>query len=376
MRILLTSPRAPVALDLARRFHHRGHEVFFCDSLRFGCGNFTRFKQRTFLTPPPNGQRSAYVDAINRIVDKGHIDLLLPTCEEIFFLAAYKDQIECEIFADSLETLSRIHNKWTFSQMSGRVPETVEIRSAAQLDAFRHHCDQFVFKPVYSRFASETLIRPKAECFDGISVSERKPWIAQRFVRGREFSTYSVARQGRLLAHCTYRSSFRAGIGSGVCFQAEPTPAITAFSESLVGQLKFTGQLGLDCIVDEADQLWVIEGNPRSTSGLHLFEEGAPLIDAIMGDETPLVEPSGTSSQMIAAAMLSFGLKDASSKRQLMRYLRKLFTSRDVLFRWSDPLPTLCLPLTFGELCWVAFRERMSLQQASTQDIEWNGEPL
>ena len=170
---------------------------------------------------------------------------------------------------------------------------------------------------------------------------------------------------------------FRAGVGSGICFQSETIPAILDFTEKFVEQFQFTGQVGFDFIVDKYQKVWVLEGNPRATSGLHLFESGSQLTDAFKETNYTLIEPDDSvSTQMIGAAMLSFGLRDAIKTRSLGRYIRELFRGKDVLFRWSDPLPSLSLPLTFGELCWIARRERMSLQQASTFDIEWNGEPL
>ncbi len=379
MRVLLTSPRAPVTLDLARRFHAHGDEVYLCDSLRFGCGNFSRSKIQAFSTPRPNAFPADYVEAINRIVNRQGIDLLVPTCEEIFFLAACRNQLDCEVFAGSFETLRDIHNKWTFSQMAsneaGIVPDTYPIQSESQLIEFRDCSRNFVFKPVYSRFASQTLIQPNREQLACVTASEKTPWIAQRFVPGTEYSTYSVARRGQLVAHCTYQSSFRAGIGAGICFQAKPNSSILEFTHNFVRQFEFTGQIGFDFIVNEGGEVWVLEGNPRATSGLHCFDS-CLLIDAILGRTDVLLEAGPGSSHMIGAAMLLLGFQDAMAKRSLLRYLRNVFTSKDVIFRWTDPLPWLGIPFTAGELCWVALRERKTLQQASTYDIEWNGEAI
>ena len=248
---------------------------------------------------------------------------------------------------------------------------------ASELDAFRGRCQEFVFKPVYSRFASETLIKPTAAQLDQIGVSEHRPWIAQKFIEGQEYSTYSIARQGKLLAHCTYQSRFRAGVGSGICFHPLSNPAITEFTKNFVQEHCFTGQLGFDFIVDTHQQVWVLEGNPRATSGLHLIDNDAQFIDAIKGKPVKqLIEPDRVDTRQIFAAMLFFGFQDAIRKREFGSYLRQLLTSKDVVFRGSDPLPFLALPLTLGELIWVAIRERMNIQQATTFDIEWNGEPL
>ncbi len=378
MRVLLTSPRAPVTLDLARKLHRSGHDVYLCGSLRFGSAKFSRVVRRSYSSPGPRWAAVEYVDAINKIIRREKIELLLPTCEEIFYLAAWRDRIACDVLVDSFQTLANIHDKWTFSQSAsnafGSVPETFQLQTDDQVEMVRHRSEEFVFKPVYSRFASETLIEPAASKLDSIAVSTTRPWIAQRFVSGQEYSTYSVAKRGQLLAHCTYKSIFRAGIGSGICFQATPHAAITEFTKAFVHENSFTGQIGFDCIEDEQSNLWILEGNPRATSGLHLFDDS--LIEALTGETNGLIEPVDNLNQMIRIAMIVFGLKDAFAKRNLNRYIREMVWGKDVLFRWTDPLPFLGLPLTLGELCWMAIRGPMSLQQASTDDIEWNGESI
>jgi glutathione synthase/RimK-type ligase-like ATP-grasp enzyme len=379
------SPRAPVTLELARRFHSRGDEVFLCDSLRFACANFSRSKHRSFLVPRPKQATEEYVAALNKIVERERIDLIVPTCEEIFYLAAYQKQIACRVFVDSFEKLHQIHNKWTFSQKAssaaGRSPESFLIQEAQDLRDYRERSKEFVFKPVYSRFGSETLIRPDANRLESIEVNTAKPWIAQRFIAGQEFSTYSIAWKGTLHCHCTYRSTFRAGVGAGICFRAEEQPAILEFTKQFVSQFEFSGQLGLDLILDDGGNVWALEGNPRATSGAHLFGNDATFVDTMRIVSMPerpgqLLEARAGSSHMVGAAMLTFGLLDSILQRRLFYFLRQLFSSHDVLFRWSDPLPMLGLPLTIGELCWIAASCRKSLQQASTLDIEWNGEPI
>ncbi len=383
MRVLLTSSRAPVTLDFARRFHDCGDEVYVCDSLRFPCARFSNASRRSTLTVAPADDPIGYANAINSIVDKNKIDLLVPTCEEIFYIAALRKQIQCDVFVDDFENLQTIHNKWKFSQAAGtdsvKVPESFLFSSRMELDTFlaAYGCSDFVFKPVYSRFASETLVAPDRSTVDQISVSLDKPWIAQRRVLGQEFSTYSIARDGQLLAHCTYRSVFRAGVGSGICFQSVDQPLIVEFTKQFVERFRFTGQIGFDFMIDSSCQFWVLEGNPRTTSGLHLLPNDNSLVQAIKGNASDgLIEPRDSVWQQVFVAMLFFGLGDALKKRKIGSYLQQWLTSRDVVFRWSDPLPFLALPLTLGELYWLSLRRRVNLRQATTVDIEYNGECL
>ena len=380
MRVLLTSPRAPVTLDLARRFSGSGHEVFVCDPLRFGCGTFSRHVRQAFHAPRPSDSGEQYVSALQGIVETHRIDYLVPTCEEIFYIAKHRPRIECQVFVDDFDKLHRLHNKWTFSQQGSNtaasIPETRLLQSQSDVQQLADQSQHFVFKPAYSRFASESLIRPKPDQLKRVDATSQRSWVAQRFIAGTEYSTYSVARSGTLLAHACYTSSYRAGRGSGIYFHAHAQPQILAYVRQFIAANDFTGQVGFDCIVDEHGVAWILECNPRATSGLHLFEDDLPLIEQIVGTQNGFIEAHPSEPQMLIAAMPFWGLAQAMKRIRPIGFLHDVWRGRDVLFRWTDPLPLLCLPLTMAELGGIAIRERKTLQQAATRDIEWNGDPL
>ena len=154
-------------------------------------------------------------------------------------------------------------------------------------------------------------------------------------------------------------------------------PQVRSYVAQFVSDWQYTGQIGFDFIKDSSGQLWVIEGNPRATSGVHMFGSEQGLSGNMVAEEVgDCIEATPNRCYQVGLAMLLFGLLDAAQRLEIGQYLAKLLTSRDVLFRWQDPLPTLCLPLTLVELIWISVCEGKSLQQASTFDIEWNGDPL
>jgi hypothetical protein len=72
--------------------------------------------------------------------------------------------------------------------------------------------------------------------------------------------------------------------------------------------------------------------------------------------------------------MLTYGLPAALRNNQFAGWLKTFFSSKDVIFDLKDPLPAL---LQFrGRLTQlsIARKNRISLLEASTFDIEWNGE--
>lgn len=381
MNILLTGSRAPVSLDLGRRFQRAGHQVFQADCLRYGMAKLSQSAIRSFHTPRPVESPQRYAQALAEIIQVQQIDWLIPTCEEVFYIAAFRSSLPCNVLVDDFEKLNRIHNKWIFSQSFGNsfaaAPETLLLDGAGQVGIPAHEAsEEWVFKPVYSRFAGRTLVGPSREKLQKSRLTWREPWIAQRRIRGTEFSTYSIARNGRLIAHAAYESLYRVGVGSGICFQPVQIAKIEAFVKQFVESTAYHGQIGFDLIQDQQGKLWVLEGNPRATSGAQLFASQDPLAEALTLQRDQMLRPSSTRPAMIEFAMPLWGVWDAIRSGKCLNFLPDLFRSRWMTVSLRDLWPTLGLPLSLWEIARIAFRENRTLQQASTFDIEWNGEPM
>jgi hypothetical protein len=375
-RVLLTGARAPATLDLARRFHSRGHQVFLCDSLRFPLARFSRCKTAYHGVPPPQLAPERYIDAINQIVAEHKIDLVIPTCEECFFLSLFCGQIKTQVCVESLPLLDRLHNKFSFSQFFGNphaaAPASIRLESRRELEPFFDCSTEFVFKPVYSRFAAKTQISPTAQRLARLNVSPENPWVAQRRIFGREFSSYCLSCDGKLMAWSAYESLYRAGPGAGIYFKPASHPAILPYIKAFLTQTNYTGQIGFDFIADGDGKLWVLEANPRSTSGIHLFETDGRLVDCFLGNSSASPLTASQKPNMVAGAMCLWGIAQAVKSGAPLKFARACFAAKDVLFKTTDPFPFLTLPISFGELLWTAVSQQVSVQAASTRGIEWN----
>jgi predicted ATP-grasp superfamily ATP-dependent carboligase len=397
MRILITGARAPVALELARQFHRAGHHVDLADSVRLPLARSSRAVRRSFVVAPPVSDPDRFTADVLSIVRRRAIDLIVPVSEEIFFLAARLEAFSgsTEVFAEPLDRLAKLHNKWEFVRLVAELGTSIEapathlLRTGDDLrpwrsegasatdgsrDAERDPSD-WVFKPAYSRFASRTLIGPTEAELAKLQPDERDPWIAQRRIRGCEYSTYGVARCGKLRAHACYRSEYRAGIGSGIYFRPQNRPAIRRFVEQFVERLGFTGQIAFDFITDGDGRTYVLECNPRATSGAHLFAPGS-LAAAFGDDEGPIVEPISAEPVMLSSIMILYSVTKALRRGGLKAVCGDMLRANDAMFAWHDPLPAILAPLTLLEVAFKAWRENRSLEGAATYDLEWNGEAI
>lgn len=375
--ILLTGGRAPATLELARAFHNAGHTVFMAESLRGHLSQPSNAIKANFLVPAARQERGAFLLALKKIVEENQIDLLIPTCEEIFHIASRLDQIPCKVFCEPLRKLDQVHNKWNFviNAITNDLyaPETMLIKTQ---DDILHAFAQWrglVIKPVYSRFASRTLILPLLKKTLS-TLKLNSPWVAQEFIPGRQFSTYSVCHNGHITAHTTYPSHFTAGQGATVVFQHVEHPVIFEWVHSFVKKNQFTGQIAFDFVQAPEGRMYALECNPRATSGVHLLASHRKFTEAFLNPSMEMITPRDRQSHMLSTAMLLYGLPSSLTNGKLSLWLKTFFSSNDVILDFKDPLPFI-LQLRSILATWaVARRENISLLEASTFDIEWNGE--
>lgn len=418
LRVLITGGRAPCALDLARGFAARGAEVYTAESLKYPLCAASRAVKQNFRVPAPAQDAAGYAAALRRIVRSEGIRLLLPTCEEIFYISAYQGSFGpgCRVLAPSLEVLRELHSKWAFIALCARlgfaVPETfrlgegVEARIAGEAPPLRPGEPAYLLKPEFSRFSARlsrhgTLdeARAQAECAGGA-------WVAQRYAGSELLCTYAVAHEGRLLAHAAYRAPQTAS-GASVCFQSDTGPQAREWVELFVQRTGFSGQIAFDFIRTQDGKLLPIECNPRATSGVHLllapqvrqcqeFSRGAErsaarpnasvdksvqepdLLDALADPariaEAVIANPART--PMLLLPMLGSGLGQLYSPKRAARWFRDFRGSRDVLLRSGD---SAVLPQALRmmlELRRTARSIGQTTSEASVFDIGWNGQPI
>ena len=378
-RILLTGGRAPVTLELARLFHAAGHLVFMAESVRWHLSWPSRAITRNYRVPPPNRQPNGYLKALLDIVQREKIDLLLPTCEEIFYVARGHELLApyCKVFVEPLEKLRPLHNKWLFIKrvLPGfNVPPTRLLTSQTELRSAVEGAHDIVLKPVYSRFAAKTIIcPPNYDAVAHLHPTPQQPWVAQEFIHGRQICFYTVVHNGRMVAHTAYPTEFSAGQGATILFRHIDHPAAFKWVKTFVEQEQFTGQIAFDFIETSDNKLFVLECNPRATSGIHLLAHHPQFWQAFFDETLPPLTPPASQPAMLATAMLLYALPAIRSKAQLNRWLTLFSQSRDVIFRLHDPLPALFQFVGVAHfLCW-SLKHRISPLEASTFDIEWNG---
>jgi predicted ATP-grasp superfamily ATP-dependent carboligase len=378
--VLLTGGRAPAALELARIFEAAGHRVYMAEIVRGHLSEPSKAIAQNFIMPPPRQETAAYIDALKQVITEHQIDLLVPTCEEIFHIARGWNVLSqhCIVFAVPIERLRPLHHKYMFvckaADYGLAVPETILLKSARDTGHAFDRWDELVLKPAYSRFASKTLIRPTREAAANIDVSAESPWVAQRYIEGEQLCTYSVVHLGRITAHTAYRSEFTAGQGATIVFQHVDHPASLAWVQRFVEAEQFTGQIAFDFIETADGEVVAIECNPRAISGVHLFAKTPEFAQAFFDASLACVTPADDVCAMLLTGMLVYGLPSSIRDRRFKRWLFTFLRSRDVIANLRDPLPALLQLRSIVHYVVLGRKHGISALEASTLDIEWNGE--
>lgn len=379
-RVLILGARAPVCLEWARAFHASGWRVMAADSLAWPLARFSNTVHADVRLPEPRQDANQWLDAVHRVVQAHGIDLILPTCEEAFYLAHGLDRLRpfCRVMTSDFETMHRLHHKGRFAQLTQgwpvEAPTTRLLESPANVAALADEAPQRGFKPAYSRFASRTLIRPQPKALAHIRPTVEQPWVAQRFVPGREHCSFSLLIEGQLTAHACYHPLYRVGKGSGIYFQPTNPPPIRAFLERFGAETRYTGQVGFDFIESPDGPFHVLECNPRGTSGIHLFSNQPEALVAALTrpDPSQVLWPQPT-HQMVGLAMLLF----AAPRHALARsWWHDFSVAQDVIARAGDRKPLLGQMAGLLEIIGRAAVKRVGLLAAATSDIEWDGHAL
>ncbi len=382
--VLVTGARSPAALELCRRLKQQGCRVVAADSLRFPLCRWTNAVDAFEKFEAPNASASRFADDLSAIILKHEIDFVIPTCEEVFHIAEQRTHLPDgpHYFLEDIRLLARLHDKFQFSQAmkafrTVQVPESQLITNIDELPSCIQEktingksFDDIVIKRVYSRFAEGTFIKPTVSDFQKIKASGPAHYVVQEYIKGPEFSCYAIANHGVLRALTIYHSRYRAGKGAGIYFSPVEAPGIEAFVKDFVETEKFHGQVSFDFMMNgDVDGVpYVLECNPRATSGIHLLKSETDWFDMLgIKKQSSTVWSADPKPRMVTLAMLTYGL--VSCDRD---YFANLRSGIDVISARRDRLPMAGQFVSMAELLAKSVIDGTSSLGASTADIEWN----
>ncbi|KAF8059789.1 hypothetical protein FPV67DRAFT_1609801 [Lyophyllum atratum] len=411
--VLLTNGRFPTTLDLARQLKLAGHRVFVVDCMHFHVCRFSNTVKRSYRVPVPREDPSGFISGVKHAISDAQIDLVIPVHEEILYLAKASDtdeDLRTKLLAPDFKTLVRLHNKWEFWRfLKSRhldVPKAQLCRTyndILQLD----RDTEWAVKPVYGRASTSIFhlhpgdkrVQPPE---NEVDVGAGKHYIAQEWIHGSRYCSYGVALRGRLVAFALYPVKDTIDGSSCVYFQSIEHPRIRTYIDRILAGLpNFTGQVAFDFIESTTapHRLVAIECNPRATAGIHLFSGTPTLAHAMTSSNLPPHSPSDAitsniqrsptataqpgAHRQLAPGMLMWrrnkgDYAKTGALREYVRHMKRLTTSRDVIFSKRDLMPSLMQPFLLTSYYAICREKKLKLPEMFQWDLTWevDGEEL
>ncbi len=397
MKILITSPRAPAVLEWIRIALRAKHHVTLCDSMRFPIGRFASSAVRYCRTPAPRRDFAAYQTAMKQLIAES--DWVIPTCEDIFYLARISlnatERAKC--LMPPSDVLMDLHHK---INVFSRLPETQGIAFPASRLVTQHadiiddndSGEKTILKPIFSRFGRSVIRGVTRENTQKLPIAAHYPWVQQRFIDGEPLCHFAVCQHGKVIANALYHPRYLLNQSASTYFERVQSPrlqqCVRQFMQDFAEKNHFHGQVAFD-FIDDGDNLWVLECNPRVTSGLHLISEqltlsengelsyrakneaNAPTIATPKNNLSSTSNDDGVSIHYRVGASLPLLFAwQAIKKRQLATLIKDYRQADDVL----AGLPFYASWLAFAEVFVMSLRQGKSLSDVSTHDIEYDGE--
>lgn len=343
--------RSPAALELVRQLAFHGLAVEGADFLHFPPGRFSCRLRAYHRLPSPRWHATRFESAWNRLLEQPYAAVFACN-EEIFWLSRQALQPPLAAWHGPFG-LERLHRKDEFV----RLLQEAGLPSPASwpLEEFEQSEHPVILKRVYSRFGLTTQFEPD------LQQRPQQGWLVQERLSGEEVCFTGFGWRGRLITSCCYRSRWGdlgQHRGAGLHFQSLHRPELQEQAAALVQFLNYSGPLGLDFVGGTA-----VECNPRWTSGIHLLDL-SPVFQELGLPVRPGWPIRGR-AQLAAPMLLR-----AEANRE---FWSDWWSAPDAVWSWRDPLPALAQPLTLLETIWRAKRRGISIRQALTWDIEWNG---
>jgi len=303
MKILITCPRAPVSIEWIRIFSRAGHHVTLVDSVSFPIAKY--YKKTKFIKiASPRLDFENYEKEMKELVAKA--DWVIPNCEDIFFLSRVRDAMDTEtfFFMPKSSLLFELHHKFNFFKHLNeevKFPKTKLINDKNQIEIDKNT----ILKPVFSRFGRSVIREVTKENLKDIEVSKAYPWVQQERIVGEAICNYALILNGEVLAHVAYRPKYLLNEAAATYFEPFIDERLEKFIEKFAKESNYTGQVAFD-FIDDGANLYVLECNPRATSGLHILSEGLSFED----DTFVYKEKSKSSAYRVGTTLYSlFGVK-------------------------------------------------------------------
>lgn len=369
--VLLTGGKMAKSLHFARWFWKAGYKVVMVETDKYWLvgSRWSRAVTAFETIPCPRSDAQGYVEGLVRVANKYQADYFVPVASPAAAVSdsAAKEHLErigCRVLHFDLQECMQLDNKHKFCEMvrdldltvpcsfncpsedaarqlnrdlhetaNGKkyVLKNLEYDPVHRLDMFLLPCDEWSLNAYLSKIRA-----------DGNPIEPTQPWQVQQFIKGQEYTSFAVLREGQVRAITTAESS-----PSQLNYEHEDVKDITSWMNQFAHKTGLTGQLCMDFIKDAHTGVsYPIECNPRIHSQCVTFLNDITFGDAVLADNFP--KTLLPSSEMRPVYWLYNEVLKVLPDRvfnyghaHVLDLVVRIFTEREADFDSEDPVPFL-----------------------------------
>jgi predicted ATP-grasp superfamily ATP-dependent carboligase len=317
LRVLVSEGSSTSAREAITILGVSGHHVEVCDPSAWCLSRFSRFVRKFHHCPGLRTDPAGYLALVERLIEAGRFDVLLPTHEQGFLFARIRPRLEGRVglALPGFDSYRTAHSKAGFSRLLDQLnlpqPPTRIVTSAQALrEAVRFPA--VVKTSVGTASRGIWFVRHAGDLEDALrdlaaSDAFTDEVLVQDLVAGTTEKAQSVFCRGRMLGFHAYRQ-VAAGVGGGEAIkQSVRRPQVRSYVEAIGQALDWHGALSVDFIMPHDDTTpLLIDCNPRLVEPMNAYRSGLDLVGLLLRlslGETPAALPESREGVLTHLAM-------------------------------------------------------------------------
>jgi predicted ATP-grasp superfamily ATP-dependent carboligase len=363
LRVLVSEGSSTSAREAITILGLSGHHVEVCDPSAWCLSRFSRFVRKFHHCPGLRTDPAGYLAVVERLLETGRFDVLLPTHEQGFLFARVRQRLEgrAGLALPGFESYRTAHSKAGFSRLLDQLnlpqPPTRIVKSAQALrEAIGFPA--VVKTSVGTASRGIWFVRHAGDLDDALrdlaaSDAFADEVLVQDLVAGTTEKAQSVFCRGRMLGFHAYRQ-VAPGVGGGEAIkQSVRRPQLRGFVEAIGRALDWHGALSVDYIMPHDDPTpLLIDCNPRLVEPMNAYRSGVDLVSLLLrlslGEApAPLMESrEGVLTHLSMQALLGAASRGAT-RRDIVQHCAQLVAG-------SGPYAGSCEELTPVGEDWIS----------------------
>lgn len=332
------------------------YEIDVMDSDPLCQCRFSSFVRRFIRSPSFARQPAEFLRFLDRQLQSGKYDVVLPTHEQVYLLSRFRDSLSSRagLAMPPFESLERLQNKAAFSRLLTELrlpqPETISVRSRAELN--REWQYPFYLKLPHSTAGDGVFLIDRRAALDHriSDLDQRQIFgnnsevLVQQPGRGVLSTVQAVFNQGEMVGVHTFEAR-RLGVGGMSTARIGADHAIVREHAARIGRhLDWHGAFFIDYFFDrETGQPEYIECNPRIGETVNAMLSGVNLPELLVRislGESPHPAPlarTGVLTHNIVMILMS-AANEGQSRRALLHEIRECSAARGLYANSEDEL--------------------------------------